>query len=149
MEALAATSSVAGLLSLAGQCISGAQNLCSLYRDITAISRTVESFMKDVNGLLRTLEDVKILLEKIELQAAWLADEVSLTSLKLQLEDCDRDIGLWLRTAQSTKPTGGKGSRTWFRKFWMAMDKEPRNNVRTDMQKRQIEVAVALSTLGR
>ena len=149
MEALAAASSVAGLLSLAGQCVSGAQNLHSLYRDIGAISHTVETFMKDVNGLLRTLEDVKALLEKIQHQAPWLADEVSLTSLKLQLEDCDHDISLWLRTAQSTKPIGGKGTRAWFRKFWMAMDKQSTNNVRADMQKRRIEVAVALSTLGR
>jgi hypothetical protein len=149
MEALATASSIAGLLSLAGQCVSGTQNLYSLYRDIAAISHTVEAFMKDVNGLLRTLEDVKALLEKIQRQAPGLADEVSLTSLKLQLEDCNHDIGSWLRTARSTQSVCCKGTRAWFRRFWMAMDKQSTTNVRADMQKRRIEVAVALSTLGR
>ena len=149
MEVLATASSIAGLLSLAGQCVLGAQNLRSLYQDIVAASRTVETFMKDVNGLLRTLEDVKALLEKIQRQAPGIVDEVSLTSLKLQLEDCDHDIGSWLRTARSTKPVGGKGTRAWFRRFWMAMDMQSTTNVRADMQKRRIEVAVALSTLGR
>ena len=149
MEALATASSVAGLLSLAGQCVSGAQSLCSLYQDIVAASHTVENFVKDVNGLLRTLQDVKALLEKIQNQAPSLIDGISLTSLKIQLEDCNDEIGLWLRTAQSTKPVAGRGGRTWFRKFRMSIDKQSKDNVRTDMQKRRIEIAVALSTLGR
>jgi hypothetical protein len=149
METLATASSVAGLLSLAGQCVAGAQSLRSLYQDIVAASHTVETFVKDVNSLLRTLEDVKALLKKIQHQAPELADEVSLTSLKLQLDDCNQEIDSWLRTAQSTKPVGGKGTRAWFRKFRMAIDKQSRNNVRADMQKRRIEVAVALSTLRR
>lgn len=113
MEALAAASSIAGLLSLTGQCISGAQSLLSLYKNISSASSSVEKFLKDVNSLCRTLEDVRALLEKIQTQAPGLADEISLTSLRLQLDDCNIEIGSWLRAAQSTMPPDGKGTRAW------------------------------------
>ena len=148
MEALAAASSVAGLLSLTGQCISGAQNLRSLCQDITSASKTVAKFAKDVNNLLRTLEDVRPLLERIELHPS-LVDQIGLNSLNMQVEGCFDEIGSWLHDVQSTKPTGGKGTRAWFRKFWVAVDKQSTKNVRADLQRRRTEILVALSTLGR
>jgi hypothetical protein len=150
MEALATASSIAGLLSLAGNCISGAQNLRSLYQDIATASQTVQSFFKDLNSLIRTLEDVRNFLEKIQSLAPTLVlDDVSLTTLKLQLEDCDSDVFSWLRAAQSTKTVDGKGTRGWFRKFWKAMDKQSIESYRRDMQRRRTEIAVALSLVGR
>lgn len=149
MEVVAVASSIAGLFSLAGQCISGAQTLRALYSDIVDTSKTVKSFSKDVNDLLRTLTDVRLLLEKIQDQDSLLTDELLFTTLRLQLEDCDTEIGTWIRTAEKAKAAGGKGTRGWFKKFWMALDKDSTNSVRADMQKRRLEIAVALSTLGR
>ena len=96
MEALAAASSIAGLLSLTGQCISGAQKLVSFYQDIATASKAVTAFMKDINSLLRSLHDTESLLRSIEEKAPQAFDVIHLTTLKLQLEDCDNDVKMWL-----------------------------------------------------
>ena len=107
MELLATGASIAGLLSLARQCVSGAQNLWKLYRDVASVSRTADDFLKDVNRLLRTLYDVQNLLQRIEGQSALKLDGVQLTTLRLQLEDCESDFSTWLSTAQRSRPPSG------------------------------------------
>ena len=82
MEALAAGASIAGLLGLAGQCITGAQKLQRLYRHVASASKTAAAFLKDINSLLKTLDDVQELLKKIELKSALTPDDVQLTTLK-------------------------------------------------------------------
>ncbi|KAK3710048.1 hypothetical protein LTR37_010479 [Vermiconidia calcicola] len=152
MEALAAASSIAGLLSLTGQCISGAQKLVSFYQDIATASKAVMAFMKDTNSLLRSLHDTDCLLRTIEEKAPKTIDVLHLTTLKLQLEDCDNDVKMWLQTAQRCEPAASRsfrGMRSWFRQFISAVDKDSIRNVREEMQRRRTEIALALSTLGR
>lgn len=149
MEVLGAVSGVAGLASLTGQCITGLQALRKLYEDIAAASKTVEAFLRDIDSLLRSLHDVRALLDKINAQAAPVVDDVSTLSLKIQLEDCNADIGGWLETARSFRPSNGKGGRAWFRRFWLAVNKDCVGTVRTEMHQRRTEIALSLSTLGR
>ena len=153
MEVLAVGSSIAGLLSLTGQCISGAQKLVGFYQDISKTSKAVEYFLKDINSLIRTLNDAQVLLQSIKEKSPHTFDDLVMTALKLQLEDCNDDLGSWLKTAQSYRPSafysGPSTTRTWFRKFWMAVNKDEVNNIRAEMQKRRNEIAVALTMLGR
>ena len=153
MEVLAAGSSVAGLLSLTGQCISGAQKLIGFYQDISKSSKAIEYFLKDVNGLTRTLFDAQMLLQSIKEKLPHSFDDVQMTTLKLHLEDCNDDFGSWLNTAQSYQPSasssGTKSTRMWFRKFWSVVNKDEVNNIRTEMQRRKNDIALALITLGR
>lgn len=148
MEVIAGGANVAGLLSLAGQCISGAQKLISLYQDVSRTSKTVETFIKDINSLLRTLHDVQYLLESIQEKSPYAFDDLHMTTLKLQLEDCDQDLSSWIGIAQANSPFG-KGTRAWFKDFWLAVNKDPMKNIRSEIQKRRTEIGVALSVLGR
>lgn len=94
MEVLAVGASVAGLLSLAGQCITGAQALRDLYRDISLASRTLDAFLKDIDAMIGTLNDVVRLL-----RTATDSDPGPYASLSVYLEDCKRDIQMWLANA--------------------------------------------------
>ena len=149
MEALAAGASIAGLLGLAGQCITGAQKLQSLYRHVASASKSAAAILKDINSLLKTLDDVQELLKKIELKSALTPDDVQLTTLKLQLDDYNGDIGGWLETAQKFRSSTGGGTNAWFKRFWLATNKDCVKNVRVQIHQRRMEIAVALSTLGR
>jgi len=99
MAVLAETASIACLLSLAGQCVSGIHELRSLY--LCNASTTVQILLKDVESLLRTLHDVQDLLQRVDGQAELNMDTVHTASLRLQVEDCDVNVGAWLSTTRS------------------------------------------------
>jgi hypothetical protein len=148
MAVLGTTASAAGLLSLAGQCISGAQKLYDLHGRIADASKTVTTFRKDVKRLLRTLADVQGLLQSIQ-SGAIASDQAATTSLRLCLEDTQTDIEAWLHMALLYLPTSGKGTRAWFRKFWVAANEKSIKDIRSDMLGRRTELSLALATLGR
>ena len=149
MEVLAATASIAGLLSLAGQCISGAQELKTFYQDLCKASTTIRFFLKDVNNLLNTLHDVQDLLQRVKEQAELDLDTVHTASLQIQLEDCNVNVVAWLVTARSMRDCNGKSSRALFRKLWVTVNKDSVDNIRDEMRCRRVEISVALSILGR
>lgn len=148
MEVVAGGASIAGLLSLAGQCVSGAQKLINLYQGICKASSTVQAFLNDINSLLRTLSDVHSLLQRIRNHSPHAFDDLHMTTLKIHLEDCNEDLGSWLGVAQANR-TFGKGARTWFKDFWSAVNKDKVKNIRSEVQRRRQEIGVALSALGR
>ena len=148
MEVLAVGASIAGLLSLTAQCVSGAQKLVSLYQHVTSVSSTVDKLLKDINSLLRMLHDVEHLLRRMESEATYESDNLHMASLKLQLEDCNIDLASWLQVAQKQQ-RGGKGARARFRDFWATVNQDKVKNIRVDIQMRRVEVGVALSAIGR
>ncbi|KAK4549871.1 hypothetical protein LTR36_005172 [Oleoguttula mirabilis] len=150
MEVLAVGASVAGLLSLAGQCITGAQALREMYQDISSASKTVDGFLKDIDAMIKTLHDIEDLLRTAKQQpAAGLVPLNSFATLTFHLENCKRDIQTWLATARQLRPATGTGARVWFRKFWIAANQGSVKNVRADIQQRRHNLTLALSTLGR
>ena len=149
MEVLAAGASIAGLLSLSGQCIAGARNLRNLYQDVALASKTADSFLRDINTLLSTLHDAEDLLGRMAAGSALTGLDVQTTTLKLHLEDCQRDVTAWLAEARSLRPSSGKGGKAWFRKFIVAANKNSISNVRTEMDRRRREIATSLSVIGR
>jgi hypothetical protein len=153
MEVLAVGASIAGLLSLTGQCISAAKELGGFYHDAQTGFEIIKHLLSDTNSLLRLLHDTEALLTEIRNKAPSSCDHIQLTSLKLQLEDCHIDLRGWLQTANACyQPSNGlikDGARAWFRKFWAAVNKDKVKNVRSEMQRRRLEIALALSALGR
>lgn len=149
MEVLAAGSSIAGLLSLAGQCVAGAQALRDLYKDMTTASKTIETFVKDVDAMIGTLFDVEALLNKLKEQSSIEVDRHHFINLSRFLDDDKRAIQTWLATARSFPVARGKGARAWFRKFWATVNQNSVKNIRADIESRRLNLTVALSTLGR
>lgn len=124
--------------------------MVNLYRDVASASKTAEAFLRDTNSLLGTLHDVQNLLRKARSAHPRVAlDEVHLTSLKLQLDDCNRDISSWLSVARKYRRHGSNGSKRWFKKFWIAINGDVVKNVRVEIHLRRAEIAVALAVLGR
>lgn len=149
MEIVAAASSIAGLIGLTGQCIAGARNLRDLYQGVASASSTVSNFIGDINSLLQTLQDVQDLLEKFGSHNRTATDAVSLTTLTTQLDICNKDVSGWLATARAMPHASGRGGKAWFRKFWIAVNQGSVQSVRTEMQRRRLELVMALTTLGR
>ena len=91
---------------------------------------------------------MQALLERIGEKKCLDFHDLHLTTLKLQLENCDREIGVWLTTAQNYRPTDGKESKKWFRRFWAAFNQSEVKNLSTNICQRRSELALALSILG-
>lgn len=149
MEVIAVAASIAGLVTLAGQCVSGMRELQGLYQDIASASKNVEALMRDIESLLRSLHDVQRLLEKINADLKESIDEINTLSLKIQLEDCQSSLMVWISSARSLQPVHGKGGKALFHRFSTALNKKSVHNIRKEMQQRRLEIVVVLTTLGR
>ncbi len=66
MEAVAAVSSIARILSLVGQSVNGIIALRSFFQDCAAASPSVERFLKRLNDLIQILEHVRDLMRRLE-----------------------------------------------------------------------------------
>ncbi|KAI9709911.1 MAG: hypothetical protein M1820_002988 [Bogoriella megaspora] len=144
MEAIAVASSLAGIISLAGQCVNGAEHLKGLFDHIAGASKTVDYFLRDINSLIRTLHDVRILLETAADVSGTGEGDASVASLQIQLEDCQTDITGWLKIAKELRPTSGRGARSWARKFWVAANQNSVSGIRQEINCRRVEVGTSL-----
>ncbi|KAF2237823.1 hypothetical protein EV356DRAFT_359967 [Viridothelium virens] len=148
MEAIAAVSSFAGIIGLAGQCVGGLETLKNLFESIAAASKTVDGFLRDINGLLRTLHDVELLLDTISKKASADEADADVASLQIQLEDCSREISSWLKTARDLRPSPGRGTKSWARKFWVAVNQESVRGIRQEISCRRTEINTSLLLLS-
>ncbi|KAL9092828.1 MAG: hypothetical protein Q9165_004246 [Trypethelium subeluteriae] len=148
MEAIAAVSSFAGIIGLAGQCVGGLETLKNLFESIAAASKTVDGFLRDINGLLRTLHDLELLLNTISKKASADEADADVASLQIQLEDCSRDISSWLKTARDLRPSPGRGTKSWARKFWVAVNQESVRGIRQEISCRRTEINTSLLLLS-
>ncbi len=98
METLGAAASVAGLLSLAGQAITGIIRLRAFVKDIQAAPRMVNAFLRDVDAFEGSLVQIRQLLSQLQNQRPDLAQELGLDTLQTQLTSCSDDIEQWLMT---------------------------------------------------
>ncbi|KAK5127558.1 hypothetical protein LTR85_006898 [Meristemomyces frigidus] len=142
--------SAAGLLSLAGQCITGAQALREIHQDMSSASKTVDAFLKDIDAMIKTLHAVEDLLKVVETRyVPYVSPGSDLATLSACLEDCKRGVHMWLATARQFRPATGKGATSLFRKFWTAANQRSVKTVRADIQQCRQNLTLALSTLGR
>jgi hypothetical protein len=153
MDGLAAASSVAGVLSLAGYTIDGIVRLHDFFKDVSSASRTIEIFLKSINSLIKLMEDVKTLLESLAergtLPGVDIGEGMKIAALQIQLEDCSKDVYIWLNLARQHHPGFCTGSRAGFRKFWVAVKKTSVRGIIEDIREHRHGILASLSVLGR
>jgi len=148
MELLAAASSVAGILSLTGQTIAGITSLYGFFQDCSVASRTIGRYLKELTSLKQTVEDVNELIGKLEKDIDSTRG-TGLASLKIQLEDCLEDVGKWLEKAQKSHPLSSRGTRSSFKKFLVALDKQNIKDTFGDIACHKANIRLSLSIIGR
>jgi UDP-N-acetylglucosamine enolpyruvyl transferase len=149
MEGLAAASSVAGVLSLAGQTIDGVLKLQSFFKEVSSASRTMERFLYDINLLIKTIEDVRSLLSSISETLNTAGTDLKIVALEIQLQDCSKDIYQWLRIWSDHHPGFSTGTKASFKKFWIAANKTGMLGISQDIKGHRQSLVASLSVLGR
>ncbi|MCJ1402149.1 hypothetical protein MMC11_005368 [Xylographa trunciseda] len=148
MDLLSVTSSIAGILSIAGQSIDGIVKLKQLFSDISAASKTIGTFLRDINSLLHVLHDVEALLFQLDIRTYSGAIDISTASLQIELEDCLKDVFAWLRTARSLRPPSDLGTRAWLQKVWVAINQNSVKGIREDIGRHKQALQVNLALIG-
>ncbi|KAE9366214.1 hypothetical protein N431DRAFT_430365 [Stipitochalara longipes BDJ] len=149
MEAVAGLSSIAGILSLAGQSVNGIIALRSFFQDCAAASHAVERFLKRLNELIQILEDVRELMKKLgDAPTKSIPDSV-LASLQGQIDDCSKDIYKWLAMARKCHPASSSGSKASFKKFLVALEKQKITDIYVEIARYKNDITTILSTIGR
>ena len=149
MDVLSAASSIAGILSIAGQSIDGVIKLKQLFSDIAAASKTIESFLRDLNSLLQVLNDVEALLSQLDARRCNGEIEISTASLQIELEDCFKDVVTWLRVAGDLRPPSDLGARVWLKKVWIAFNQNSVKGIRDDIGRHKQALQINLALMGR
>jgi len=148
MEAVAAVSSVGGIVSIAGQVLSGIRKLREFFKDYGSASKSIDRFLRDLNSLIQTLEDVKDVVLKLENVSTFGAKTV-LSSLQIQLEDCSKNVYDWVRVGAEHRPQSVSGSKAVFKKFLVAVNKECMTDIFKDIESHKDNIGLKLSLIGR
>jgi hypothetical protein len=149
MEGLAAASSVAGVLSLAGYTIDGIVRLHGFFKDVSTASKWTERFLQGINSIIKLMEDVKALLESIAARQTLPAVDIKIAALQIQLEDCSKDVYSWLNLAREHHPGSSTGTKAGFKKFWVAANKAGMRSILDDIREHRRGILASLSVLGR
>lgn len=145
MEAIAAASSVAGILSLLGQSIDGISKLRGLLLNVSGASRHVSLFLYDINCLLEALHEAKQLVDKLPEDFK----DSQITALQIQLDLCTTDVHRLLETAGSLRPASEVGAKAWIKKFWNAVNRDVLRNAREELERHRQAIELSLTVLGR
>lgn len=145
MEVVAAASSVAGILSLLSQSINGATKLRDVFSNIYLASGTISRFLHDIDSLLQALQGAKDIVEKLPTDFGG----SQATSLVIQLEYCTKDVYRLLETASSLRPASEVGAKAWFKKFWIAVNKNSLIDAREELERHKLAINLSLTVLGR
>lgn len=152
MEAVTAIASVAGIVSLVGQTIESIIKLRVFYQDCSEASNSIGRFLKALNGLIQIHENVRDLVKKLEDSMAVDLDKNILASLQIQIEDCGKDVGIWLEKACACQPMSemsGTGTRASFRKFLIALEKKKIVDIYQEIENHKNNISTKLSVIGR
>lgn len=149
METLGAAGSIAGILSLVGQSINGIVKLRVFIKDTKSASKTVDSFLHDVDSFEGSLIHIQEILLRLSRNGPTLVPESGLETLKWQLEACWSDVQEWNSYAQSFKGRLSKGLTLFFNQLRVAANKDGFNEFHSRIAKHQKGLAISLSTLGR
>lgn len=145
MEIVAAVSSVAGILSLVSQGIEGASKLKDLFSNISRASITIDRFLHDIDSLLQALQAARDLVK--ELPTNFGGSQV--TSLRIELQYCTKDVYRLLDIASSLRPISVVGAKAWFQRFWTAVNKNLLVDAREELERHKQAINLSLVVLGR
>lgn len=145
MEAVAAFASIAGIITLAAQSIDGLQKLQSFFVEISTASKTISRLLSDINSLIGVLHNIDYVLNHVETRRK----NQNFASLDIKLEDCTKDVKIWLETAQALRPGGEKGRRAWVRRARFAAKAEVVGRIREEVGRHRQALCLSLSVFGR
>ena len=148
MEVVAAISSAAGIATLVRQSLSNLSSLYNFFKDCRDASKTVDRFLIAVKSLERTIRNVESLLQSIKCIPEAPA-ESNLASLTVHVEDCKKDIEIWVREARSSRPGIGPGATSVFRKFPVVVRKQSIKDVFREMAAHKESISLSLIATGR
>lgn len=147
--ALELSASIAGLLSLAGQCLDGAIKLHSFWKSIQNASATLRGFLGDLNTLIQALNDVQALLNRLDGCGLSHQPLEGSNSLRYQLQAGNEELQQWIEVAHKTRPREGNGLSAWFARFRIASRTTWPDPVRPGIRDRAQNIGACLSALGR
>lgn len=145
MEVVAAASSIAGILCLVARTIDGASKLRDLFSNISQASSTVGRFLHDIDSLLQALQCAEDLVR--DLPTDFCGSQV--TSLRIELQYCTKDVYRLLDIASSIRPISDVGAKGWFQRFWVAVNKSLLVDVREELERHKQAISLSLAVLGR
>ena len=145
MEAIAAAASIAGIITLAAQAIEGLQTLHSFFAEISTVSKTVSRLLSDINSLITVLHNIDGVLHQVERQRK----NQNFAQLDIKVEDCSKDVKLWLETAKELRLGGEKGGRAWVRRAKLAVKGEIVGRIREEIGRHRQALCLSLAVFGR
>jgi hypothetical protein len=148
MEAIAAVSNVASIISLAVNAVNGTIRLRGFFKDYASASKSVDRFLCELNSLIHTLEGVTDIVLKLDNMSSF-EEKAILLSLEGQLRDCEKDVYGWVRIGSEYRPRSVSGSKAMFKKFLVAVNKERITDIFRDIASHKANISLKLSMLGR
>jgi hypothetical protein len=148
MEVVAAMSSIVGILGFAGQAITGITRLNDFFLDCRSASKTADRFLKELESLKQAVEQVEGLLKALDHRDVS-AVQGTFASLQIQLEDCKSDVDGWVAQAEKSRPSFGRGAKSAFKKFLVAVNKNSIKDVFTEIAVHRDNISLKLSIIGR
>ena len=145
MEAVAAVASIAGIITLVGQSIDGLIRFREFFSDISSASKTVSRLLADVNSLIQILRNVGDVLHRVEARR----NDQNFASLDIKLEDCTKDVKIWLETAKALRPGSETGGRALMKKFRLAVKNEAVVKIREEIGRHRQALCLSLAVFGR
>lgn len=150
MEVIGATANIAAIVSIAGQALDGIIRLRAFFKDCASASKTIDRFLRDLNSLIQTLEDVKCIISTLgDAGPTSFERRTILSSLHIQLEDCSKDAYDWVRIAAEQHPKLTTGSKATFKKFLVAANKDSIEGVFKEITSHRENITLKLSVIGR
>ena len=145
MEAVAAAASIAGIITVVGQSIDGLIRFSDFFSDVSSASKTITRLLNDINSLIRVLEDIRKVLERARARQR----DQNLASLDIKLEDCAKDVQVWLATARLLRPGSESGGKVWIRKFRLAVNSTAIQTIREEIGRHEKTLCLSLEVFGR
>jgi ABC-type transporter Mla subunit MlaD len=148
MEMCSAVASVTGILAFAGQTIDSILKLQRIFQGCANASKSIDRFLRDLNSLIQTLEEVNDIATKLKDTTGSVAEGL-LASLKIQLEDCSKDVYAWVRKAGEAHPSFSNGTKATFKKFLVAVNKDQNDMIYQNIATHRSNIHIKLSIIGR
>ncbi len=145
MEAVAAAASIAGIVTVVGQSIDGLIKFSDFFSDFSSASKTISRLLDDINSLIQVLRDIGDVLERAEARRS----DQNFALLDIKLEDCAKDVQIWLATARILRPASNTGGKAWLKKFRLAVNNTAIQTIRGEIGKHNQTLCLSLAVFGR
>ncbi len=140
---------IAAVLGLVSHSIEGITKLRTFFADVASASKTIARFLHDLDSLLQVLYEVEKIAAKTARVEAPDKLDVNIASLQVQLEDINKDVFIWLQKARELRPASDRGTKAWFKKFWVGVNQNPVKSIREEIAKHKQSIGISLAMMGR